>query len=154
MVPGRPSRTASLVAVAASGRLARTARTNSAQPVADVLTEVALLGPVDDGVCSPCLRGSDHRGAWISRRRMEDAIASCNLGRSGAFCVPQSLSSSGCDQGRTGLWAAHEPGTLGCAACHLGNPFTLNKALAHAGMTLTPGNLFVVNRTCGASNCH
>jgi quinol-cytochrome oxidoreductase complex cytochrome b subunit len=59
-----------------------------------------------------------------------------------------------CHQGMTGFVAAHEPGTLGCAACHLGNPFTLNKTLAHAGMTLTPGNLSVVNRTCGASNCH
>jgi hypothetical protein len=59
-----------------------------------------------------------------------------------------------CHQGMTGFVAAHEPGTLGCAACHLGNPFTLNKTLAHAGMTLTPGNLSVGNRTCGASNCH
>ncbi len=59
-----------------------------------------------------------------------------------------------CHQGMTGFVPAHEPGTLGCAACHLGNPFTLNKTLAHAGMTLTPGNLSVVNRTCGASNCH
>jgi len=59
-----------------------------------------------------------------------------------------------CHQGMTGFVAAHEPGTLGCAACHLGNPFTLNEALAHTGMTLTPGNLSVVNRTCGASNCH
>jgi Cytochrome b/b6/petB len=59
-----------------------------------------------------------------------------------------------CHQGMTGFVAAHEPGTLGCAACHLGNPFTLNKALAHAGMTLTPGNLSIVNRTCGTSNCH
>jgi hypothetical protein len=59
-----------------------------------------------------------------------------------------------CHDGMTGFVAAHEPGTLGCAACHLGNPFTLNKALAHAGMTRTPGNLSIVNRTCGASNCH
>jgi hypothetical protein len=59
-----------------------------------------------------------------------------------------------CHQGMTGFVAAHEPATLGCVACHLGNPFTLNKTLAHAGMTLTPGNLSVVNRTCGASNCH
>ena len=59
-----------------------------------------------------------------------------------------------CHQGMTGFVAAHEPGTLGCAACHLGNPFTLNKNLAHVGMTLTPGNLSIVNRTCGASNCH
>jgi len=59
-----------------------------------------------------------------------------------------------CHQGMTGFVAAHEPGTLGCAACHLGDPFTLNKILAHTGMTLTPGNLSIVNRTCGASNCH
>ncbi|HEV2484605.1 MAG TPA: hypothetical protein VGT08_03645 [Terracidiphilus sp.] len=59
-----------------------------------------------------------------------------------------------CHQGMTGFVAAHEPGTLGCVSCHLGNPFTLNKALAHVGMTLTPGNLSVVNRSCGASNCH
>lgn len=59
-----------------------------------------------------------------------------------------------CHQGMTGFVAAHEPGTVGCAACHLGNPFTLNKTLAHDGMTLTPGNFSVVSRTCGASNCH
>jgi hypothetical protein len=59
-----------------------------------------------------------------------------------------------CHQEMTGFVAAHEPGTLGCAACHLGDPFTLNKASAHAGMTLTPGNLSIVKRTCGASNCH
>jgi hypothetical protein len=59
-----------------------------------------------------------------------------------------------CHQDMKGFVAAHEPGTLGCAACHLGNAFTLNKDLAHTGMTLTPGNLSVVKRTCGASNCH
>ena len=59
-----------------------------------------------------------------------------------------------CHAAMTGFVAAHDPKTIGCASCHLGNPFTLNKALAHAGMTLTPGNLSIVNRTCGASNCH
>ncbi len=59
-----------------------------------------------------------------------------------------------CHQGMTGFVPAHDPATLGCATCHLGNPFTLDKSLAHAGMTLTPGNLSVVKQTCGASNCH
>ncbi len=59
-----------------------------------------------------------------------------------------------CHQQMTGFVGSHEPGTIGCASCHLGNPWTLNKTLAHAGMTLTPGNLSVVNETCGASNCH
>jgi hypothetical protein len=59
-----------------------------------------------------------------------------------------------CHKNMSGFVAAHDPGTIGCAACHLGNPWTLNKDLAHAGMTLTPGNLSVANQTCGASNCH
>ena len=59
-----------------------------------------------------------------------------------------------CHGKMTGFVAAHDPATIGCAACHLGNPWTLDKKLAHAGMTLTPGNLSVVAQTCGASNCH
>lgn len=59
-----------------------------------------------------------------------------------------------CHQGMSGFVAAHDPKAIGCVSCHLGNPWTLNKQLAHAGMTLTPGNLSVVDQTCGASNCH
>lgn len=59
-----------------------------------------------------------------------------------------------CHKGMTGFSSAHDPRTVGCASCHLGNPFTLNKSLAHAGMTRTPGNLTMVGRTCGSSNCH
>lgn len=59
-----------------------------------------------------------------------------------------------CHEKMTGFVAAHDPATIGCAACHLGNPWTLDKKLAHAGMTLTPGNLSIVAQTCGASNCH
>lgn len=59
-----------------------------------------------------------------------------------------------CHEGMSGSVAAHDPATIGCAACHLGNPWTLDKTLAHAGMTLTPGNLSIVSETCGASNCH
>jgi len=59
-----------------------------------------------------------------------------------------------CHGKMTGFVAAHDPATIGCAACHLGNPWTLDKKLAHSGMTLTPGNLSVVAQTCGASNCH
>ncbi len=59
-----------------------------------------------------------------------------------------------CHKGMMGFVAAHDPATIGCACCHLGNPWTLDKTLAHSGMTLTPGNLSLVNQTCGASNCH
>ena len=59
-----------------------------------------------------------------------------------------------CHAGMTGFVAAHDPKSLGCVSCHLGNPFTLDRPLAHKGMTLTPGNLSATNRTCGQSNCH
>lgn len=59
-----------------------------------------------------------------------------------------------CHGSMSGFVAAHDPSTIGCASCHLGNPWTLDKKLAHEGMTLTPANLNVVNQTCGSSNCH
>ena len=59
-----------------------------------------------------------------------------------------------CHDGMQGFVASHDPKTVGCASCHLGNPLTLDKIQAHAGMSLTPGNLSVVSKTCGASNCH
>jgi len=59
-----------------------------------------------------------------------------------------------CHKGMKGLIPAHDPKSIGCASCHLGNPWTLDKMLAHAGMTRTPGNLSIVDRTCGTSNCH
>jgi Cytochrome b/b6/petB len=59
-----------------------------------------------------------------------------------------------CHGSMMGFVPAHDPKTIGCASCHLGNPLSLDKTLAHDGMTLTPGNLSVVNRTCGDSNCH
>lgn len=59
-----------------------------------------------------------------------------------------------CHREMTGFVPAHEPMTIGCSSCHLGNPWTLNKELAHSGMTLTPGNLSEAEQTCGNSNCH
>ena len=59
-----------------------------------------------------------------------------------------------CHDGMSGFVAAHDPKSIGCASCHLGNPLTLDKKAAHAGMTLTPGNLTVAAKTCGTSNCH
>jgi hypothetical protein len=59
-----------------------------------------------------------------------------------------------CHGSMTGFSPAHDPKTIGCAACHLGDRFTLNKDVAHAGMTLTPGNLSEVGQTCATSNCH
>ncbi len=59
-----------------------------------------------------------------------------------------------CHGDMNGFSPAHQPAALGCTSCHLGNPFTLDAALAHAGMTLTPGNLSVVRQTCAAAGCH
>jgi len=53
-----------------------------------------------------------------------------------------------------GFVKAHDPKAIGCASCHLGNPFTMNKNGAHKDMVLVPGNLGDAARTCGTSRCH
>lgn len=59
-----------------------------------------------------------------------------------------------CHKDVTGLGDAHRPEALGCASCHGGNPLTLQKARAHAGMRLIPGNLADAPRSCGTTGCH
>ncbi len=59
-----------------------------------------------------------------------------------------------CHGGIAGLGDAHRPESIGCAACHAGDPFTLDKRRAHAGMILVPGNLADAPRTCGSAGCH
>lgn len=54
----------------------------------------------------------------------------------------------------TGMEPAHDPRTVGCFACHLGNPFAPDAAGAHRGMIRVPGNLETARLTCGQSNCH
>jgi hypothetical protein len=52
------------------------------------------------------------------------------------------------------LDGAHDGLVIGCAPCHLGNPLTIDKDKAHAGMVLNPGDLRVVEKTCGVEGCH
>ena len=59
-----------------------------------------------------------------------------------------------CHAGVKGLSASHSAEAVGCQSCHLGNPFTLDKAGAHAGMLLVPGNLAAAARSCGTTECH
>jgi len=59
-----------------------------------------------------------------------------------------------CHLPMTGFNSAHDPKAIGCASCHLGNTFTMDKGQAHKGMVLVPGNLAQVKRTCGTSKCH
>ncbi len=59
-----------------------------------------------------------------------------------------------CHSQTEGLSKSHDPAVIGCASCHLGDPFTLDEKAAHAGMTRTPGNLSLAEKTCATSNCH
>jgi hypothetical protein len=59
-----------------------------------------------------------------------------------------------CHNDVKGFTASHNPQAIGCASCHLGNPFTLDKNNAHRGMILLPGNLETANLTCGNTKCH
>lgn len=59
-----------------------------------------------------------------------------------------------CHAQTTGLSASHRPDAVGCASCHAGNPFSLDKSVAHRGLILIPGNLATAARTCGTSACH
>jgi hypothetical protein len=59
-----------------------------------------------------------------------------------------------CHRGVTGLGNAHRPDAVGCASCHGGDVFTLDKARAHAGMETISGNLATAARGCGQASCH
>ncbi|RJX23757.1 MAG: amino acid ABC transporter substrate-binding protein [Desulfobulbus sp.] len=52
------------------------------------------------------------------------------------------------------LDTAHDARLIGCSPCHLGNAMTVDKDKAHEGMVLNPGDLRVVERTCGIEGCH
>ncbi len=54
----------------------------------------------------------------------------------------------------SGFSKAHSPQVIGCAFCHLGDPFSPNKEEAHQGMRLIPGNLSDSPNTCGQTDCH
>jgi hypothetical protein len=59
-----------------------------------------------------------------------------------------------CHAAMTGLSRAHSVEAVGCASCHGGNPFSLDRATAHAGLVLVPGNLADASRSCGTPACH
>lgn len=58
-----------------------------------------------------------------------------------------------CHTGMKGLSISHSENSTGCYSCHLGDPFTLDKNLAHKNMVI-PGNLSNASRTCGLTGCH
>jgi hypothetical protein len=59
-----------------------------------------------------------------------------------------------CHGAMTGFAPAHDSHAIGCAVCHLGDRLALDATRAHAGMTLTPGNLSVARQTCATAACH
>jgi len=59
-----------------------------------------------------------------------------------------------CHRGVTGLGNSHRPEAIGCLSCHGGDGLTLDKARAHAGMDVIPGNMATAQGRCGQSSCH
>jgi hypothetical protein len=59
-----------------------------------------------------------------------------------------------CHRDVAGLGAAHDPASIGCSACHLGDPEARDAASAHRGMELLSGDLATVHATCGRAGCH
>ena len=59
-----------------------------------------------------------------------------------------------CHNEMSGFTASHNPEAVGCASCHLGNVFTLNKDAAHEGMILIPGDLKTAELSCETTECH
>jgi len=49
---------------------------------------------------------------------------------------------------------SHPISSFGCHICHLGNPYSFDKERAHLCMVRNPGDLRVVERTCGRGGCH
>ncbi len=49
---------------------------------------------------------------------------------------------------------AHDSRTLGCSPCHLGDTLAIAKDKAHVGIVKNPGDLRVVEKTCGIEGCH
>lgn len=49
---------------------------------------------------------------------------------------------------------AHDAKVIGCAPCHLGDPLAIDKDQAHIGIVNNPGDLRVIERTCGVEGCH
>lgn len=68
------------------------------------------------------------------------------------IAVGESESCLNCHKNTTGYSSYHDPELIGCSSCHLGDTESLDKATAHQGMILIPGNLADARETCG--KCH
>ncbi|MCD4718561.1 MAG: amino acid ABC transporter substrate-binding protein [Desulfobacula sp.] len=59
-----------------------------------------------------------------------------------------------CHETNTDPSVSHPVAVMGCAVCHMGNPFALDKKKAHLGLIRNPGSLQVAQKTCGQPECH
>ena len=59
-----------------------------------------------------------------------------------------------CHNNVMGIEEFHNPGKIGCFACHSGNRLTKDKADAHKNLILIPGNSSNAMKTCGVMGCH
>jgi hypothetical protein len=49
---------------------------------------------------------------------------------------------------------AHDAKVVGCSPCHLGDALAIDKDKAHKGIVINPGDLRIVEKTCGVEGCH
>lgn len=59
-----------------------------------------------------------------------------------------------CHEPKTDPSLSHPVAMMGCASCHLGNPFARKKERAHLGLVKNPGDLNFARLTCGRKGCH
>ncbi|WP_461208222.1 hypothetical protein [Desulfocurvus sp. DL9XJH121] len=75
--------------------------------------------------------------------------------RHGRPATPTADSCAACHTAEPpGISAGHNASAMGCSPCHLGNGLAFDRSRAHHGMVRNPGDLRVVDATCGRGGCH
>ncbi len=59
-----------------------------------------------------------------------------------------------CHEGVKDSDPSHPVSAFGCSICHLGNRYSFDRERAHFTMVRNPGDLRVVDKTCGKTGCH
>jgi len=69
--------------------------------------------------------------------------------------IPQKIEGClACHDEMIGFSPAHDPKVIGCISCHSGDPYILDKDMAHRGLVKVPGNIDDARRSCGTASCH
>ncbi|MBF0353249.1 MAG: hypothetical protein HQM11_19640 [SAR324 cluster bacterium] len=59
-----------------------------------------------------------------------------------------------CHKETINLSVFHNPDSIGCVACHLGDAMATTLELAHVNLEAYPGQWNTIDQTCGKSGCH